>query len=518
MPSSAGLPATNSIEIDLSRMHAHSPPLSADGFRPAGARRPAGRWRYGYELGREVGLKAGSLYPILIRLTRAGACSRLAGRSTPAESAGRPPRHLYRLTGAGRELASQLAAGARRAASPRRHARSARCGARHERRKLGLAGATSALVVRLLPASRSALGPRDAAPSWPRSSSPAERRRFALGCTRAALLPSATAHAAGRSLAAAAAAGLVLGGESSWPGAIGPLVPLVLVLALLAWLGRRPSYFGPVRADPATRAARSGGYALVRSVPVGPGRGRGRLRPPPARLAALGHVLRAAADARRGRLPGHDRAAARALGGTGLAAGCGRGARRRRGGIRGAAVRARSGTPLAHGLPGHGTWLALLVFGAPAAAALLTGRRTRQRGAGRHGGALRRRLGGAARRAARAERDRLPARTGCPTSSGPSCPPVRPRPSAQLENSIEASDPYFGLLLFGGIARGRAVGHGPAADARRDDGCAACSLAGLPAFALAASAGDFPGATALTTAALALVDRRRRDGAPGRPP
>ena len=27
------------------------------------------RWRYGYELGQQVGLKAGSLYPILIRLS-----------------------------------------------------------------------------------------------------------------------------------------------------------------------------------------------------------------------------------------------------------------------------------------------------------------------------------------------------------------------------------------------------------------------------------------------------------------
>jgi PadR family transcriptional regulator, regulatory protein PadR len=29
-------------------------------------------WRYGYELGLEVGLKAGSLYPILIRLADRG--------------------------------------------------------------------------------------------------------------------------------------------------------------------------------------------------------------------------------------------------------------------------------------------------------------------------------------------------------------------------------------------------------------------------------------------------------------
>jgi DNA-binding PadR family transcriptional regulator len=54
-------------------------------------------WRYGYELGREVGLKAGSLYPILIRLAE---------------------REL--LTGAGRELASTLApVASRTSAQPR---------------------------------------------------------------------------------------------------------------------------------------------------------------------------------------------------------------------------------------------------------------------------------------------------------------------------------------------------------------------------------------------------------------
>jgi DNA-binding PadR family transcriptional regulator len=64
-------------------------------------------WRYGYELGREVGLKAGSLYPILIRLAER---ELLESRwEEPAEaSGGRPPRHLYRLTGAGRELATSL--------------------------------------------------------------------------------------------------------------------------------------------------------------------------------------------------------------------------------------------------------------------------------------------------------------------------------------------------------------------------------------------------------------------------
>lgn len=59
-------------------------------------------WRYGYELGQQVGLKAGSLYPILIRL-----CDReLLEASWEADPPpGRPPRHLYRLTGAGVQLA-----------------------------------------------------------------------------------------------------------------------------------------------------------------------------------------------------------------------------------------------------------------------------------------------------------------------------------------------------------------------------------------------------------------------------
>lgn len=62
-------------------------------------------WRYGYELGQEIGLKAGSLYPILIRL-----CDRslldAAWETDPPQ--GRPPRHLYRLTGAGVRLAEEL--------------------------------------------------------------------------------------------------------------------------------------------------------------------------------------------------------------------------------------------------------------------------------------------------------------------------------------------------------------------------------------------------------------------------
>ena len=71
-------------------------------------------WRYGYELGRQVGLKAGSLYPILIRL----ADRKLLETRWETPPPSRPARHLYRLTPAGLVLAATLApAPAARAAS-----------------------------------------------------------------------------------------------------------------------------------------------------------------------------------------------------------------------------------------------------------------------------------------------------------------------------------------------------------------------------------------------------------------
>lgn len=77
------------------------------------------RWRHGYDLGTETGLKAGSLYPILIRLADRGLLE--ATWEDPAPH-GRPPRHLYRLTAEGRELAAATAAaGAVPATRPRRH-------------------------------------------------------------------------------------------------------------------------------------------------------------------------------------------------------------------------------------------------------------------------------------------------------------------------------------------------------------------------------------------------------------
>jgi PadR family transcriptional regulator, regulatory protein PadR len=63
-------------------------------------------WRYGYELGVEVGLPSGSLYPILMRLTDRGLLESAWEDTVPR---GRPPRHLYRLTAAGVAAAAEHA-------------------------------------------------------------------------------------------------------------------------------------------------------------------------------------------------------------------------------------------------------------------------------------------------------------------------------------------------------------------------------------------------------------------------
>jgi PadR family transcriptional regulator, regulatory protein PadR len=58
-------------------------------------------WRYGYELSQVTGLKSGTLYPILMRLEKH---SLLKARWVATED-GVPPRHTYRLTPNGLELA-----------------------------------------------------------------------------------------------------------------------------------------------------------------------------------------------------------------------------------------------------------------------------------------------------------------------------------------------------------------------------------------------------------------------------
>lgn len=64
-------------------------------------------WRYGYELGAEVGLRSGSLYPILVRLSDRELLEATWQTDPPP---GRPPRHLYRLTPRGLEYATAHAA------------------------------------------------------------------------------------------------------------------------------------------------------------------------------------------------------------------------------------------------------------------------------------------------------------------------------------------------------------------------------------------------------------------------
>lgn len=77
------------------------------------------RWLHGYDLSEHTGLKSGSLYPILMRLSDRGL---LESKWQPSPLAGRPPRRLYRLTAQGivfaRELPNRAPAG--RALSPGR--------------------------------------------------------------------------------------------------------------------------------------------------------------------------------------------------------------------------------------------------------------------------------------------------------------------------------------------------------------------------------------------------------------
>src|SRR5438270_6140592 len=77
------------------------------------------RWRYGYDLGTEVHLKSGSLYPILVRLADRG----LLEATWEPGPEGRPPRHLYRLSTAGGEYSARLPATRSTRTPPRPNAR-----------------------------------------------------------------------------------------------------------------------------------------------------------------------------------------------------------------------------------------------------------------------------------------------------------------------------------------------------------------------------------------------------------
>jgi PadR family transcriptional regulator, regulatory protein PadR len=65
------------------------------------------KWRHGYDLSRDTGLKSGTLYPILMRLCDRGV---LQSQWEASSEPGRPPRHIYRLTSAGAALAKEQVA------------------------------------------------------------------------------------------------------------------------------------------------------------------------------------------------------------------------------------------------------------------------------------------------------------------------------------------------------------------------------------------------------------------------
>ena len=59
---------------------------------------------YGYDLSKASALKSGTLYPILQRLHGQGY---LEAEWEPSPHEGKPPRHVYRLTGEGLRLARE---------------------------------------------------------------------------------------------------------------------------------------------------------------------------------------------------------------------------------------------------------------------------------------------------------------------------------------------------------------------------------------------------------------------------
>lgn len=79
-------------------------------------------WRYGYDISQENGLKAGTLYPLLMRLSEQRL---LEAKWQESDQPGRPRRHVYRLTARGRAVALELAEGTKRPASARRRVKSA---------------------------------------------------------------------------------------------------------------------------------------------------------------------------------------------------------------------------------------------------------------------------------------------------------------------------------------------------------------------------------------------------------
>ena len=356
------------------------------------------------------------------------------------------------------------------------------------------------LVARLLPGARA---------DWSRAmraeldviDNPAKRRRFALGCTTAIALPGGLVRPAA---AVAAIAGLV-----ALSRVIGLAVPLVLILALLVALGRRPGHLGPVRAGRAARGTRAVGGVLVAglvAMPLVDGGLAGLLRPTHGGtlwtfVITMLAVVFLAATARATLCS--DAALA-----TGTCAGLVTG-------LAGFAVLPfeRIGTPLAHGLPWHGRWLIVAVFAAPAAAALLTGSRTRSSDQSV--------LAVACAGAIAAPTIALLGFASIalfphsiPNIVGPVMPPGTTATARQAENAIEASDPYWGFLAFGALLALLfwAVARPPSKADVKVFLLAALAVPAV-ALALAGRAGTIAFATAAVVLVAAVTTRRTVTGA-----
>ena len=225
-------------------------------------------WQHGYLIARETGLRSGTLYPILIRLAERGLVEACWEDEQPA---GRPRRHLYRLSSDGLAAARAALAGApdrqRRAAAPSQPgpAPDGRGGSMTRWLTRTLAILLGRLAG-LLPAGRRDWGEAVLAEVSEVHGGSAQVAWLGGGLWMVAR-EVVMARVIGVLAFAAGVAGLVW---IAWPGessdSATPLnrvyvILTVVMLGALPWAVRR--FFGPARSGWLPRAARAGGYAAV---------------------------------------------------------------------------------------------------------------------------------------------------------------------------------------------------------------------------------------------------------------
>jgi hypothetical protein len=162
----------------------------------------------------------------------------------------------------------------------------------------------------------------------------------------------------------------------------------------------------------------------------------------------------------------------------------------------------RAAPPLVQALPGHGQWLALVVFGAPIAAAALTGRRTR-----RGDQAVTAALATAATAALTLATLGLSAIALLPGHVPDMSQHMLSTSTLEERHAFsatEASDPYAGLLLFAGLLAAPLW-----VMARRPRRTALTALllivTGAPPLALCLASTTFPGITGITATTAMLI-------------